>query len=103
MPAGGALTMGVRVEQDGRELVFSVRDRGCGIPHDQLEDVFQPFHSSFRKGTGLGLAIVHRIVSDYGGRIHVSSTVGEGTTISVRLPRPAAADAVRTLPRGRTA
>jgi signal transduction histidine kinase len=57
-----------------------------GIPADQLDAIFQPFRSTFSKGTGLGLAIVHRIVSDYGGEIHVSSTPGLGTTVSVRLP-----------------
>jgi two-component system sensor histidine kinase PilS (NtrC family) len=107
MPTGGELTMGVRIEGDlhRAELVFFVRDHGCGIPHDELEHVFQPFRSSFRKGTGLGLAIVHRIVTDYGGRIQVSSTVGAGTTISVHLPSPPAADqdAARLLPPGRTA
>jgi two-component system sensor histidine kinase PilS (NtrC family) len=105
MPTGGELTLGVRVDRDARPaaLELVVRDRGCGIPRDELENVFQPFHSSFRKGTGLGLAIVHRIVTDYGGRIHVSSTVGEGTTISVRLPLPRANDDVARLPPGKTA
>jgi len=107
MPSGGALMMRVRLEAHAadRELVLSVRDHGCGIPPEQLDDVFQPFHSSFRKGTGLGLAIVHRIVTDYGGRIEVSSTVGAGTTVSVRLPlKPAAAEPTRrALPPGRIA
>jgi two-component system sensor histidine kinase PilS (NtrC family) len=108
MPVGGELTMAAWLdskEGGAGELVISVRDRGCGIPRDQLDDVFQPFHGTFRKGTGLGLAIVHRIVSDYGGRIHVSSTVGEGTTISARLPLPPASSrpASRELPPGRTA
>jgi len=63
-----------------------VSDEGVGIPPEELESVFQPFHGQFTKGSGLGLAIVHRIVSDYNGRIQVSSRPGEGTTVSVRLP-----------------
>ena len=109
MPGGGRLSMSARVESlspDAPELVFAVEDHGCGIPDDQIDQVFQPFHSSFRKGTGLGLSIVHRIVSDYGGRIDVSSTVGAGTTISVRLPLPPAASPAvvpRALPPRKTA
>jgi len=66
--------------------VLSVEDQGRGIPADELDTILQPFRGSFEKGTGLGLAIVHRIVSDYGGWIEVSSTVGVGTTVRVRLP-----------------
>jgi signal transduction histidine kinase len=40
----------------------------------------------FAKGTGLGLSIVHRLVSDYGGELLVSSQPGAGTTVTVRLP-----------------
>ena len=54
-----------------------------GIDHDAI---FQPFRSTFGRGTGLGLATVHRIVTDYSGTIQVSSTVGSGTTMQVRLP-----------------
>jgi len=105
MPTGGELTMGVRLDREKarEELVFFVRDCGCGIPHDELEQMFQPFHGSFRKGTGLGLAIAHRIVTDYNGRIDVSSTVGEGTTFTVHLPLPPAQGETRALPPGRTA
>ena len=60
--------------------------RVSGIPAEELDAIFQPFRGNFAKGTGLGLAIVHRIVSDYNGEIHVSSTPGRGTTVSVRLP-----------------
>ena len=88
MPSGGRLVLSVAV-QGGvlhGEVMLSVQDAGHGIPADELDNIFQPFHSSFEKGTGLGLAIVHRIVSDYGGVIQVSSTVGVGTTVRVRLP-----------------
>ncbi len=90
MRAGGRLTLGATIdpgrEQGDEWVVLEVSDEGVGIPADELDAIFQPFRSTFAKGTGLGLAIVHRIVSDYGGEIQVSSTPGRGTSISVRLP-----------------
>jgi two-component system sensor histidine kinase PilS (NtrC family) len=84
MPDGGRLLLAASSAPD--EVVLSVSDEGRGIPADELDTIFQPFRGSFEKGTGLGLAIVHRIVTDYGGNIEVSSTVGVGTTVCVRLP-----------------
>jgi two-component system sensor histidine kinase PilS (NtrC family) len=88
MTRGGRLLLSARIEvQEGRlVLVLAVHDQGCGIPASEIDQVFQPFRSSFAQGTGLGLAIVHRIVTDHGGQIHVSSSVGVGTTVRVRLP-----------------
>jgi len=88
MPAGGRLLMSAKVQQEGgvEELTITIGDEGRGIPPSELDQLFQPFRSSFDKGTGLGLAIVHRIVTDYNGSIQVSSTVGNGTTVRVRLP-----------------
>ena len=65
--------------------MLEVEDEGVGIPPEELDGIFQPFHGTFARGSGLGLAIVHRIVSDYGGEIQVTSSVGKGTKISVRL------------------
>ncbi len=70
--------------------MITVRDEGVGMAPDAIDGLFQPFHGSFAKGSGLGLAIVHRIVTDYNGRIQVSSQPGAGTTVSVRLPARAA-------------
>jgi len=80
--------MSAKVQQEGgvEELTITIGDEGRGIPPSELDQLFQPFRSSFDKGTGLGLAIVHRIVTDYNGSIQVSSTVGNGTTVRVRLP-----------------
>ena len=90
MPEGGRLVLSADGAISPDEVVLGVQDEGRGIPADELDGIFQPFRGSFEKGTGLGLAIVHRIVSDYGGNIEVSSTVGAGTTVRVRLPvRPA--------------
>jgi two-component system sensor histidine kinase PilS (NtrC family) len=88
MTAGGRLLMSARTEREGGqdELSITISDEGCGIPPADLDSLFQPFRSSFDKGTGLGMAIVHRIVTDYNGSIQVSSTVGTGTTVRVRLP-----------------
>jgi two-component system sensor histidine kinase PilS (NtrC family) len=95
MKGGGRLRLGARVEPGSAELpesvVLEVSDEGVGIPAEELDAIFQPFRSSFTKGTGLGLAIVHRIVSDYGGDIQVSSEPGRGTTVSVKLPVKAVA------------
>jgi two-component system sensor histidine kinase PilS (NtrC family) len=90
MRSGGSLTLGAHIDPGGdvsqESVVLEVSDEGVGIPAEELDAIFQPFRGTFSKGTGLGLAIVHRIVSDYGGEIHVSSTPGKGTTVSVRLP-----------------
>jgi two-component system, NtrC family, sensor histidine kinase PilS len=88
MVSGGQLRLSARLDQADADaaLVLVVQDHGCGIPAAELDDVFQPFKRSFAKGAGLGLAIVHRIVTDHGGHVQVSSTVDVGTTVTVRLP-----------------
>ena len=89
MANGGRLRLSVRSEQapEGDEwVVLAIKDEGCGIAPEELDAIFQPFRSSFERGTGLGLAIVHRVVTDYNGTIQVSSEVGVGTIMSVRLP-----------------
>lgn len=86
MPDGGRLRLSARIDAGGREAVIVVADEGVGIAEDDLDSIFQPFHSTFSKGSGLGLAIVHRIVRDYEGEIQVTSRPGEGTIVEVRLP-----------------
>ncbi len=86
MPGGGRLTLSAAVESSSEGVVLSAKDEGVGIPPEDIDRLFQPFHGSFAQGSGLGLAIVHRIVTDYHGDIRVTSQPGAGTTISVRLP-----------------
>jgi len=98
MGEGGRLLLTVCCEKAGPpgQVLLTVEDRGCGIAAEELDGIFQPFRSSFERGTGLGLAIVHRIVTDYGGTIEVSSTVGSGTSVRVRLPIHTTAGESRT-------
>jgi PAS domain S-box-containing protein len=74
----------------GQELVWTVRDSGIGIPPEDLGQLFQAFQRGRNvgqvPGTGLGLVLVKRCVELHGGLIAVDSTVGTGTTITVRLP-----------------
>jgi two-component system sensor histidine kinase PilS (NtrC family) len=102
MSEGGRLRLAARVENTAsdRQVVLSIDDQGRGISAAQIDQIFQPFCSSFNKGTGLGLAIVHRIVTDHGGSIRVSSRVGRGTSVQVRLPLAPAVGAGRP-PAGR--
>ena len=75
------------------ELVIEVRDRGPGIPAEEVPLIFERFHRAHgtadvreSPGAGLGLAIAHSIVSAHGGTIEVSSQMGVGTTMRIRLP-----------------
>jgi two-component system, NtrC family, sensor histidine kinase PilS len=86
MPDGGRLRLAGAVDASAGDVILTVQDEGIGIPPEDLDGLFQPFHGRFAKGSGLGLAIVHRIVNDYNGEIRVSSQPGKGTAVSVRLP-----------------
>lgn len=85
MPDGGALMLRVQVET--REAVIRVSDTGVGIAADDIEPVFERFHKgSSSAGSGLGLTISRDLVEAHGGSISISSDVGTGTTVEVRLP-----------------
>jgi len=79
------------VHRDGETLCLSVRDTGPGIPRENLPRLFDAFERldapAQVAGTGLGLHITKHLVEQHDGTIDVQSTVGEGTTFGVRLPR----------------
>ena len=82
----------VRLSEEGAYARLVVSDTGIGIAADALARVFEEFYRASNAkaveeaGTGLGLAIVKDLVDRYGGRVEVSSTLGQGTTFSVALP-----------------
>jgi signal transduction histidine kinase len=85
---GGAVE--VLVSTPGEGFVIQVRDFGVGIPPEVLDQVFSPFFTTGRGrgGTGLGLAIVQNIVVDgLKGKVDIASTLGNGTTVTVHVPR----------------
>jgi two-component system NtrC family sensor kinase len=90
MPEGGRLAVRTRRVREDRSdwAEFEISDTGCGIPEENLEHIFDPFFTTKRsgEGTGLGLAVSYGIVMEHGGQMNASSTVGQGTTMTVRLP-----------------
>jgi two-component system phosphate regulon sensor histidine kinase PhoR len=92
-PDGGRIVISA-VERDGKEIEFSVRDNGIGIPKEDLPRIFERFYrvdkgrSQESGGTGLGLSIVKHLVQAHGGRTWVESRLGEGSTFFFTLPLP---------------
>ena len=92
MPQGGTLTLGVtpgQLEPGVPAVSITFTDTGIGIAPEDISRVMDPFFTTKEegKGTGLGLAICRRIMQEHHGTIEVSSTVGQGTTIRLTLPR----------------
>jgi len=85
MPTGGTLRAVVAKHGQSR-LRIAFSDTGRGMSPEQVEHLFEPF-SSTTGGTGLGLSIVYQIIRDHGGTINVRSREGQGTTITIELPR----------------
>lgn len=95
MPGGGRITItaGNMVIDDnlmslppGRYARVTFSDHGCGIPAENVKNIFDPYFTTKSGGTGLGLASVHSIVNKHGGHISVRSAVGRGTTFEILLP-----------------
>jgi PAS domain S-box-containing protein len=75
----------VELHADG-DVRIRIKDRGCGIPPDFLEKIFEPFFSMREGGTGLGLFLSLNAVRNWGGDIRVESVLGEGSIFEVVLP-----------------
>ncbi len=89
MTGGGKLIIHARdAEIEGHAAVaLSFKDTGEGMDTIVREKARDPFFTTRPSGTGLGLAIVERVVSNHGGRVEIESRHGEGTTVTLTLPR----------------
>ena len=84
MPEGGEIILQSHMKPGF--LCLDIIDTGCGIAGEQLEKIFQPFHTSKVDGSGLGLATTRKIIRAHGGTIGVISDVGRGTKFTIELP-----------------
>ena len=84
MPKGGKLTIESRESNGDLEIVLS--DTGVGMSEKTLRNIYRPLFTTKAKGMGFGLAICKRFVEAHGGKIHVRSTTGKGSTFTVTLP-----------------
>jgi two-component system NtrC family sensor kinase len=84
----GSITLDTWVDPDSRQVVFSCKDTGPGIPESIRQDIFKPFFTTkaVGKGTGLGLYICHEIVRKHGGTVKLKDSDGSGAVFEVRLP-----------------
>jgi signal transduction histidine kinase len=88
MPDGGTVTVRTRPGDSGAGagVELSVEDSGCGMDARTRERAFDDFFTTKASGSGLGLAFVNRVVEAHGGSVSLSSELGRGTVVRVRLP-----------------
>jgi two-component system, OmpR family, sensor histidine kinase KdpD len=90
----GDLPVTVRARAAGSWVTLRVSDSGPGIPREELERIFEPFHRAVDRpggGSGLGLAIARGFVEANGGRLRAESVPGHGSTFVFQLPTPSEA------------
>lgn len=98
-PTGSTIQMAVVCQEE--EVIFQIEDSGIGIPPEDLQRLFDPFHRAKNvgtiPGTGLGMAIVKKSLDSHGGQITVKSEVGVGTVFTVTLPLHFSSDVTHSL------
>ena len=97
-PADGS-SIPVEIQQIGRHFcmechivdnkyIIKVRDNGCGMSHETISKIFEPYFTTKADGTGLGMTMVYKIVKEFSGEISVESKEGEGTCFTMVFPLP---------------
>ncbi|MFI5336407.1 MAG: nitrogen regulation protein NR(II) [Opitutales bacterium] len=85
MPAGGRLSLKVRIDDDF--VYVAIADSGTGITATDMAKLFSPYHTTKVGGHGLGLMIVQRIMRDHGGHVGIESKEGVGTVVTLQFPQ----------------
>jgi two-component system sensor histidine kinase HydH len=86
MKDGGKIAIITRSSGQAAEII--IEDTGKGIPHKDLEHIFDPFYTTKETGTGLGMSIVYGIIKEHRGEISVKSEENKGTAFVIRLTPP---------------
>jgi two-component system, NtrC family, sensor kinase len=78
----------ITTRSEGEQVRITISDNGSGMPEENLSKIFDPFFTTKEvgKGTGLGLNIAYNLIKKHHGTIDVESTLGKGTTFSIRIP-----------------
>jgi putative PEP-CTERM system histidine kinase len=86
LPNGqGSVEVSVSTPTNGK-VITSIKDTGCGIPAEQLPNLFRPFQTTKEQGMGIGLCHSRSIVEAHGGKIRIESQVNAGTRVDIELP-----------------
>jgi signal transduction histidine kinase len=83
-PAQGEIHVSTTVDLSHTSLV--IRDTGRGMSPEVLSKIFEPYYTTKVGGTGLGMVFVRQIIDEHRGTINLESEVGQGTTVTIRLP-----------------
>jgi signal transduction histidine kinase len=85
--------LSIRTEREANDKVrLTVRDAGIGLKSDEIDKLFEPFHTTKKTGMGIGLAISRSIVESHGGRLWATpNDDGQGASFSLSIPHGAQA------------
>jgi len=75
------------LQEGGADYVVRVKDSGLGISEENLAKIFDPFFTTKARGTGLGLTVCKELIALHGGKLEIGSKLGEGTTVTITLPK----------------
>ncbi|HEX4843338.1 MAG TPA: PAS domain S-box protein [Limnobacter sp.] len=103
LPTGGTISLDARLAVFNKQswVCIAVKDNGIGMSEETQKRCLEPFYTTKgERGTGLGLAMVYGIVKRMGGAVDIASRLGEGTTVTIRLPSAPSmqSDAVGNIP-----
>jgi PAS domain S-box-containing protein len=84
MPNGGTIQIKTDCTEGNMQIEFI--DHGIGIPAEKLKNIGEPFYTTKENGTGLGFMVSRKIVEDHHGKLFITSTFGQGTSIKILLP-----------------
>lgn len=86
MPGGGTVTIAAQRQSQDGAIELTIADTGVGLSVDDLKRLGEPFFTRHAGGIGLGFALARRIISEHAGTLDVTSQLGQGTSIAIRLP-----------------